>query len=404
MSKASALRRNPDPSFDLKGKGDGLNYRQLLEGLGKQLSFSEAIVVTTLPRGSLQIAQPAKLPEAFLKEYSREFHMEDRLTWQAVLGGKPITAAEAWKHPDESRYVRDFVRMQGLRYCAAAPLTAPVFEGYPGAVHLYRTEDQGAFSQNDLNKLASFAKQLDAQIEKARATRPKMGTCTVDVAIVRRPKAKQFLFNGELRELFAGSEFENIDRRMHDELLHWAKQELHRLNGELIRADRVKLPDSRGDLWTFRMVVYRQYPAVGDGPFVLFCMQPSCGDWGTIRPSDFQADAELARLVPAIKFMKQEYRRGPTLGEIAKTVHLSPFHFHRRFTELMGLTPKHYLLECQIQDAKAQLLMRKKDLAQIAADCGFAHQSHFTSRFKQATGLTPTRWRRVALEAKARQP
>jgi AraC family transcriptional regulator len=109
-----------------------------------------------------------------------------------------------------------------------------------------------------------------------------------------------------------------------------------------------------------------------------------------------QADSEIARLIPALKFMRQEFHRGPTLGEISRQVHLSPFHFHRRFAELLGLTPKHYMLECQITEAKAQLLAARKELSQIAADCGFAHQSHFTSRFKQATGLTPTRWRRLA--------
>jgi AraC family transcriptional regulator len=97
--------------------------------------------------------------------------------------------------------------------------------------------------------------------------------------------------------------------------------------------------------------------------------------------------------------MQAEFHRSPTLNEIAKTVHLSPFHFHRRFAQLLGITPKHFLLECQIHEAKTQLLARKKSLAQIATDCGFAHQSHFTSRFKQATGLTPTRWRRLATEA-----
>jgi AraC family transcriptional regulator len=39
-----------------------------------------------------------------------------------------------------------------------------------------------------------------------------------------------------------------------------------------------------------------------------------------------------------------------------------------------------------------------KDLVEIANFCGFAHQSHFTSRFKQATGLTPTGWRRLCDE------
>jgi AraC family transcriptional regulator len=94
--------------------------------------------------------------------------------------------------------------------------------------------------------------------------------------------------------------------------------------------------------------------------------------------------------------MQQEFHRGPTLVDIAKTVHLSPFHFHRRFSELLGLTPKQFLLDCQIHLAKAELLSGEKELALIAKECGFAHQSHFTSRFKQATGLTPTRWRRMA--------
>ena len=147
--------------------------------------------------------------------------------------------------------------------------------------------------------------------------------------------------------------------------------------------------------------MHNSYPALGDGPFVFFCLQPDSDEWGALRPTDFQADVEVARLIPALRFMEHEFHRGPTLGEIAKTVHLSPFHFHRRFTELLGITPKHFLLDCQIEEAKRQLLARQKDLAEIAASCGFAHQSRFTSRFKQATGLTPTSWRRFAAEKKS---
>ena len=116
-----------------------------------------------------------------------------------------------------------------------------------------------------------------------------------------------------------------------------------------------------------------------------------------MRPVDLQADPEITRLLPTLKFMQQEFQRGPTLNEIAAKAHLSPFHFHRRFTEQLGLTPKHFLLSCQIHHARKLLMERKTPLAEIAAICGFAHQSHFTSRFKQATGYTPTRWRKMAL-------
>ena len=192
--------------------------------------------------------------------------------------------------------------------------------------------------------------------------------------------------------------FEQFDQRLRDALADEARARLSKLNGDLFTGDRVQLADSRGDLWVFRAVTYSRYPAFGDGPFVVFSLQPTCAEWAVVRPNDLQADQEIARLIPALRFMSQEFNRGPGLGEIARTVHLSPFHFHRRFAELLGLTPKHYLLECQINQAKVELLAKKKELAQIATDCGFAHQSHFTSRFKQATGLTPTRWRRLAGE------
>jgi AraC family transcriptional regulator len=121
-------------------------------------------------------------------------------------------------------------------------------------------------------------------------------------------------------------------------------------------------------------------------------------EWATVRPADLQADPELAKLVSTLSFMRQEFSRMPILTEISGKAHLSPFHFHRRFSELLGQTPKSFQLGCQIHHAKKLLIERKTNLADIAAKCGFAHQSHFTSRFKQAVGLTPTRWRRRTAE------
>jgi AraC-like DNA-binding protein len=189
-----------------------------------------------------------------------------------------------------------------------------------------------------------------------------------------------------------------LDETLRQQIIQHARHRLDQLDGDAIIAERLQLPDARGDLWTFRVVVHGKYPALGKGPFIFFCLQPDCYDWGAIRPTDFQADREVSRLIPAMKFMQREFHHSPGLGDIAKQVHLSPFHFHRQFSELLGLTPKHFMLECQIAEAQAQLMAREKELSQIATDCGFAHQSHFTSRFKQATGLTPTRWRRLATE------
>ncbi len=237
MAKSTVIRRTSEPSAESKSKHEGVPFRQLLESLEKQLSFSEAIITTTLPRGSLQIAQPARVPEALVKEYSREYHLHDKLTWQVILRQQPLTANDVWPSGG-GKYLQEFLGTRGLRYAAAAPLKAPVLDGYPGAVHLYRTEEQGPFSQAELQKLGAFARQLEHAIEKVHASRPRTGACLIDTSLTHRPKVRQFLFDRELHEIYGKGEFEALDSRIREEMLHYARQELHRMNGELMRADR----------------------------------------------------------------------------------------------------------------------------------------------------------------------
>ena len=402
MVKQQAVRSHADHSHKAQ-RAEASGVRQLLDAAAKEIPLAEAMIVTTLPRESLQIAQPAKVSEGILKPYGKGLHAEDRLTWGAVLRRRVVTGEEAFKEGsfENSRYMKELLALNQLRYAVAAPLNSPILEGFAGALHLYRTAEQGPFTHAQIEKVRGYAEQIDELSERTRKGRREKGPCPM-TTLAPRPPARQFVFDEKLREMSADPSFEMLDARIRQQLLDHAKTRFGQLSGE-VTSDRLQVPSSRGDLWTFRVVTYKTYPALGHGKFVIFSLVPNCCEWAVVRATDFQADAELSRLIPALRFMQTEYKRSPTLNEIAKTVHLSPFHFHRRFAELLGLTPKHFLLECQIHEAKVQLLARKKDLAQIATDCGFAHQSHFTSRFKQATGLTPTRWRRAAQDAQRQQ-
>jgi AraC-like DNA-binding protein len=207
---------------------------------------------------------------------------------------------------------------------------------------------------------------------------------------------RQVVFD-EKQRLLLDEDMGDLDDRISDQIRTDARHRLQHIPDERSVADRLAVPDSNGELWTFRVTTFKNYPALHDGAVLIYGMEPGFCDWRALRTTDLAADDELCRLIPAMNFMQEEFRRGPTLGEISRTVHLSPFHFHRRFTELLGITPKHFQLECQIFHAKLLLASQEISLAEIAKTCAFAHQSHFTSRFKQATGLTPTRWRKLAL-------
>ncbi len=374
-------------------RGDGAAYRQLVDAINREVPAVQVLLLTTLPRGGLQVLQPIKVADTLVKPYLREWQAEDDSSWKSIATGKTVKAAAS------SPYVEQFLKSFGVQYVATAPVRDPIFDGYPGVVQAHRSAEQGPFTDADLGKLTAAAAKLGEQLAETRVSRA--GGAVSDrggTGWAHTPPSRMFVLAADGHVLFNKPGFNALDDRLRDQIVVEAKQRSGKLNGEPWASTRLLLPDSVGDHWTLNAVAHRRYPALGDGPVVFVCLQPTCPEWSTLRSGDFAADPEMSRLVPALRFMKDEFHHGPTLTEIAKTVHLSPFHFHRRFTELMGLTPKHFMLECQIYDAKGELVAGEKELSKIASDCGFAHQSHFTSRFKQATGLTPTRWRRMAFD------
>jgi transcriptional regulator GlxA family with amidase domain len=51
-------------------------------------------------------------------------------------------------------------------------------------------------------------------------------------------------------------------------------------------------------------------------------------------------------------------------------------------------------LALRVQQARRLLAISSKSVAEVAAATGFYDQSHFTKRFRSATGMTPRQYRR----------
>jgi AraC family transcriptional regulator len=58
------------------------------------------------------------------------------------------------------------------------------------------------------------------------------------------------------------------------------------------------------------------------------------------------------------------------------------------------MTPSIFILNRRIAKAQELMVLTQDSLSAIALACGLADQSHFTRRFVQVTGVTPSRWRR----------
>lgn len=83
-----------------------------------------------------------------------------------------------------------------------------------------------------------------------------------------------------------------------------------------------------------------------------------------------------------------------SVAEIADACKLSRSYFIHAFRETTGQTPHQWLIAQRLERAQALLLDFERPLADVAAACGFADQSHFTRVFSQYTGTPPGTWRR----------
>jgi AraC family transcriptional regulator of adaptative response/methylated-DNA-[protein]-cysteine methyltransferase len=80
---------------------------------------------------------------------------------------------------------------------------------------------------------------------------------------------------------------------------------------------------------------------------------------------------DYQRIEQAIRFIRENFQDQPDLDEIARQIHLSPFHFQRLFKEWAGVSPKKFLQFTSIEYAK-QLLQQQKTLATVSFETGLS--------------------------------
>ncbi|MFV0462098.1 MAG: helix-turn-helix transcriptional regulator [Nostocoides sp.] len=78
---------------------------------------------------------------------------------------------------------------------------------------------------------------------------------------------------------------------------------------------------------------------------------------------------------------------------LADAAGVDKYRFTRAFVATMGCTPHGYVINRRLERARILLASAHLTLAEVAAQCGFADQSHFTRVFRRHVGTTPGRYR-----------
>jgi len=95
-------------------------------------------------------------------------------------------------------------------------------------------------------------------------------------------------------------------------------------------------------------------------------------------------------------YLQQHFNEPVTLGELAAEASMSRFHLVRSFTRHVGIPPHTYQIDVRIAHARA-MLAAGAPASRVAADVGFADQSHLTRHFKKLWRKTPGDYARSAV-------
>jgi len=126
-----------------------------------------------------------------------------------------------------------------------------------------------------------------------------------------------------------------------------------------------------------------------------------------LRPTDEHEPPPIGvvsdvRVAQAIAFLHANYHQSPSLADVGRAVHTSPYHFHRLFSREVGLSPKRYLQRRQLQVARWLLRASVLPIGEVAGRTGFTSHGHFTSTFHQLIGQSPRQYREHAREQNVR--
>ena len=82
-----------------------------------------------------------------------------------------------------------------------------------------------------------------------------------------------------------------------------------------------------------------------------------------------------------------------SIPTLAVAANMSDSHFRRSFKQCFGIAPQEFISQQRLRHAAKLLTQTEHSIAQIALECGFGDQSHFTRQFGRFFGESPRSYR-----------
>jgi AraC-like DNA-binding protein len=108
------------------------------------------------------------------------------------------------------------------------------------------------------------------------------------------------------------------------------------------------------------------------------------------------AAKDRRRAVETALWIEAHSHKPIDLEQAAGQAGISPFHFLRLFSSVLGVTPHQYLVRSRLRHAARLLADDDISITDVAYDVGFGDLSNFVRTFHRAAGVSPLRFRQAS--------
>ncbi|GAA6207467.1 GlxA family transcriptional regulator [Cognatishimia sp. WU-CL00825] len=99
------------------------------------------------------------------------------------------------------------------------------------------------------------------------------------------------------------------------------------------------------------------------------------------------------KLLKAVNFIQDNFEEDLKLDELAAMCNVSRRQMERLFKRHLDLSPRSFLVDVRLQQARTMLAGTDLSIIEVATACGFGSTSYFSKRFRMKFGASPYRFR-----------
>jgi AraC family transcriptional regulator, regulatory protein of adaptative response / methylated-DNA-[protein]-cysteine methyltransferase len=111
------------------------------------------------------------------------------------------------------------------------------------------------------------------------------------------------------------------------------------------------------------------------------------------RPRQGEESSQTAAVRRACEFLEANLEESPTLSDLAEAVEMSPWHLHRTFKAVLGMSPRQYAARLKAERFRGEV-RRGESVAGATYGAGYGSSSRLYETADASLGMTPGAYRR----------